>query len=375
VSWTIPLTDVRVTEEDVEAVVECLRTGWLTMGPRTEAFERAFAGLLGARHAVALSSGTAALHLALLAVGVGPGDEVIVPAFTFVAGAAAARHCGADPVLADATGPHDLNLDPDAVRRAMSPRTRAVLATHWMGYAAEIEALREICAERDLRLVEDCAQSVLGRGRGGALTGTIGDAGCFSFFSKKQLAVGEGGMVVTDDDDLAARVRSLRSHTMTSVTWDRHRGHAESYDITGVGFNFRIDEPRAALGLSRIGRLESEVEHRRVLVRHYRALLAGTDGVTVPWDDEAVARAAHFGFTVLLDGAQERDRVAEALAQAGIQTTSYPSLTMLSEYARHPEQPRADELAARNLVLPLGATYTEEQIEQVVARLLEAVAR
>ena len=269
-SWQIPLTDVVLSEEDIAAVLECLEGGWLTMGPRTDRFERAFAEFCDMPHAVAVSSGTAALHLALLAAGIGPGDEVLVPAFTFVAGAAAIRYCGATPVFVDSIGPTDLNLDPADAAQLITPRTRAILATHWMGYACDVEALERLCAEHGLLLIEDCAQSITARTADGRLTGTIGAAGCFSFFSKKQLSVGEGGMVVTHDEGLAAKVRSLRSHAMTSVTWDRHLGYAESYDVVDIGFNFRIDEPRAALGLSRLPRVPGDVERRRELVRSYR---------------------------------------------------------------------------------------------------------
>jgi dTDP-4-amino-4,6-dideoxygalactose transaminase len=374
-NWQIHLTDLQITEEDVEAVLDCLRGGWLTMGPRTQEFEHRFAQLLGVEHAVAVSSGTAALHLGLAAAGVGPGDEVIVPALTFVAGAAAPRFCGATPVLVDIVGESDLNVDVEAVRRAIGPRTRAVLATHWMGYACAVEELRALCDEHGLLLVEDCAQSVLARTPGGALTGTVGSAGCFSFFSKKQLAVGEGGMVVTADEELAARVRSLRSHTMTSVTWDRHRGHAESYDITGIGFNFRIDEPRAALGISRIDRLAQDIERRRELVRAYRALLQRLPGVRLPWDAAAVQRSSHFGFTVVLSSPGERARLEASLDAAGIQTTWYPAVTKLRDYANHPSQPRAEDVAQRHLVLPLASTYTSEQVEAVVRSLQRALAQ
>ncbi|MGP0047440.1 MAG: DegT/DnrJ/EryC1/StrS family aminotransferase, partial [Solirubrobacteraceae bacterium] len=368
-NWTVALTDVVVTEEDIAAVLECLEGGWLTMGPRTQRFELAIAELCGVPHAVAVSSGTAALHLALLAAGVGEGDEVLVPALTFVAGVAVVRYCGATPVLIDSCGPHDLNLDPVDVARHIGPRTRAVLATHWMGYACDLPALERLCDEHGLVLIEDCAHSITARCADGRMTGTVGAAGCFSFFSKKQLCVGEGGMIVTCDEDLAAKARSLRSHAMTSVTWDRHRGHAENYDVVDVGFNLRIDEPRAALGLSRLARLEHDIEARRGLVRRYRELLADRPGIAIPWTDEEVERSAHFGFSILLRSRRERDRFTAELAARGIQTTAYPALTTLTAYAGHPSCPRAEDVAARHLVLPLCATYGPTEVDAVVGRL------
>src|SRR5262249_24356956 len=186
---------------------------------------------VGSPFAVAVSSGTAALHLAIAAAGIGPGDEVIVPSFTFMADAAAVRYVGATPVFYDSCSPHYPNLDPADVAPRITPRRKAVIAVHLFGYPAAVETLRALCREHDVVLIEDVAQAVGARVDGGSRTGTVGELGCFSFFSKKQLCVGEGGMVTTSDEGFAARVRSLRSHAMTSGTWDRHRGHAESYDV------------------------------------------------------------------------------------------------------------------------------------------------
>src|SRR4051794_7014880 len=274
----VPLFDLRLDPEDVEAVMEVLRSGWLTMGPRTAEFEQAFAAHLGAKHAVAVSSCTAALHLAYLAAGVGPGDEVIVPAMTFVATAAAVRHCGATPVIADIAGPHDFGVDPEDVARRVSPRTKAVCAVHYGGYAAAMAPLRELCEERGLALIEDAAHapSASAPGLDGKL-GTLGLAGAFSFFSNKILACGEGGLLATRDDAVAAYARRTRSHAMTTGTWDRHRGHAAGYDVVGVGFNYRLDEPRAALLHARLAGLEADIARRRELVHRYRALLRGCD--------------------------------------------------------------------------------------------------
>ena len=373
-SWTVPLTEVELSEADIAAFLQCLEEGWLTMGPRTQAFEQALADLCGLPYAVAVSSGTAALHLALRGAGLTSGDEVLVPALTFVGAAAAVRHCGATPVLVESCGPEDLNMDPEDAARRAGPRTRAVLATHWMGYSCDLEALDRLCRERGLQMIEDCAQSITARTADGRMTGTVGVAGCFSFFSKKQLCVGEGGMIVTADEELAARARLLRSHALTSQTWDRHLGHADSYDVVDVGFNLRIDEPRAALGLSRIERLHEDIEVRRALVRRYRELLGGVPGVSIPWSEEAVERSSHFGFTILLESRQERDRLVSELVERGIQTTHYPAITTLSDYSEHPSCPRAEDLAARQLVLPLASSFELETIELVARSIVELVA-
>ena len=334
---------------------------------------------MGVPHAVAVSSATAALHLALLAAGIGPGDEVIVPAFTFVASASAVRYTGAEPVLCDVSDPLRFNLDPQDVERRITPRTRAVVAVHFCGYPAEIVALRSLCDEHGLALIEDCAQAIGARlDDAGTQVGTVGDLGAFSFFSKKQLCVGEGGMVSTAREEFAERVRLLRSHALSSSTWDRHRGHDPAYDVVDVGFNFRLDEPRAALGLSRLPRLEEDIATRRALVRSYRERLAGLPGLELPWEERAVERASHFAFVVLLADRERRDRFRAELAAGGVQTTWYPALHSFTEYGRYAPPgglPRALETAERHCALPLSSTMDESALEVVVETVGAALTR
>ena len=311
-AWQVPLTDIAMPEQDVEAVLDCLRSGWLTMGPRTKAFEEALARYVGTPHAATVSSGTAALHLACLAAGIGEGDEVIVPAFTFVASANAPRYVGAEPVLCDVLGPHDFNLDPEDVARRITPRTRAVVAVHFGGYPADVNALRSLCDDHGLLLIEDCAQAIGARlDDAGRQVGTVGELGCFSFFSKKQLCVGEGGMVSTAEEALDERVRLFRSHALTSSTWDRHRGHDPAYDVVDIGFNFRMDEPRAALGLSRLTRLDEDIATRRAIARAYRERLSRHS-----WNRARVRRAGHRAlFAFRIPGAAERPRGPRSLSR------------------------------------------------------------
>jgi dTDP-4-amino-4,6-dideoxygalactose transaminase len=379
IEWRVPLTDVAVPESDVQAVLDCLRSGWLTMGPRTAAFEQALAAYVGTPHAVTVSSGTAALHLACLAAGLGAGDEAIVPAFTFVASASAVRYAGAEPVLCDVRSASDFNVDPQDVARRITARTRAVIAVHFCGYPAEVAALRALCEEHGLVLIEDCAQAIGARVDGaGRQVGTVGDLGAFSFFSKKQLCVGEGGMVSTAAEDLAERVRLLRSHAMTSSTWDRHRGHDPAYDVIDVGFNYRLDEPRAALGLSRLARLEEAIAARRAIVRAYRERLAEVAGVQLAFDEQAVERGSHFAFPVLVRDRQTRDRFREELKASGIQTTWYPALQTFTEYRRFAPAgglPRALEAADRHCALPLAANMDEADVETVVQAVRAALDR
>src|ERR1700704_5946729 len=254
----IPVFDLRFTREDLEAVAETLRSGWLTMGPRTQEFEAAFAQAIGSRHAVAVSSCTAALHLAYLAAGVGPGDEVIVPSFTFAATANAVLYCGATPVFAEIVSRERPDLDPADVERRITPKTKAVCVVHYAGYPAAVDRLSELCDAHGLALIEDVAHAPSATLHGRKL-GTWGLAGAFSFFSNKILSVGEGGLLCTDSDEVAALARSRRSHAMTSGTWDRHRGRTDTYDVVQLGYNYRLDEPGSALLLCRLERLEQDI--------------------------------------------------------------------------------------------------------------------
>jgi dTDP-4-amino-4,6-dideoxygalactose transaminase len=372
----LPLFDLRIEEQDLQAVAETLRSGWLTLGPRTAAFEEAFAAQLGARHAIALSSCTAALHLAYLAAGVGPGDEVIVPSFTFAATANAVLYCGATPIFAEIVSLENPSLDPDDVARRITSRTKAVCVVHYAGYAAAADRLRELCDAHGVALIEDVAHAPSATLAGRKL-GTWGLAGAFSFFSNKVLSVGEGGLLCTDDDEVAAFVRSRRSHAMTSSTWDRHEGRTDTYDVVGLGYNYRLDEPRASLLLSRLERLEGDIARRRELTRRYRALLAQIPGLIVPFGDDEVQGSSCYVMPILLERDGTQAQVSASLRERGIQTSIfYPSIHRFTAYReRFPDLSLPiTELASRTeLTLPLYPHMTEDDQDRVLSTLAEAI--
>jgi dTDP-4-amino-4,6-dideoxygalactose transaminase len=374
----LPLFDLRLEEQDLEAVAQTLRSGWLTLGPRTADFEEAFAAHLGARHAIALSSCTAALHLAYLAAGVGPGDEVIVPSFTFAATAAAALYCSATPVFAEIVSRKIPSLDPADVARRITARTKAVCIVHYAGYAAAADRMRELCDTHGIALIEDVAHApsaTLGERK----LGTWGLAGAFSFFSNKVLSIGEGGLLCTDDDEVAAFVRSRRSHAMTSGTWDRHRGRTDTYDVVGLGYNYRLDEPRAALLLSRLQRLEADIARRRELTLRYRALLAQVEGLIVPFEDADVPSSSCYVMPIMLEQDGRQAQVSAQLRAHGIQTSIfYPSIHRFTAYReRFPDVSLPlTELASRTeLTLPFYPHMTHADQDRVVTALAEAIAR
>ncbi len=377
-AWEVPLSDIDFGPEELDGVTRVLRSKWLSMGDVTRRFEERLAEFLGVRHAFLVANGTAALHLANLAVGVRPGDEVIVPSLTFVATANAAAYCGATPVFADIAGPDDLNLSVEDVARRIGPKTRAIAVLHYGGHVADMGAIRRLARERGLAVIEDAAHAP-GASRDGGMAGALGDVGCFSFFANKNLVTGEGGAVVTDDDGIAEEIRLLRSHGMTSLTYDRHKGHAFTYDVVRLGYNYRPSEITAALALAQLEKLERNNARRRELTRAYRERLAGEERLVLPFADHPGRPSCHL-MAVLLPAGADRERVMSRLRDRGIQTSvHYPPVHRFTAYGRRrgtraDPLPVTEEVAARELTLPLHPLMTEADVDRVTGALAEALA-
>ena len=376
-NWKVQLFELNYDETEARAVEEVVRGGWLAMGEKTRAFEERFAALLGPGcQAIAVSSGTAALHMALLALGVGPGDEVILPGLTFIADANVVRMVGARPVLADCASFDDWNIDPADVERKITARTRALIAVHYAGYPCDMEALEAVCAARRVAIIEDAAHAI-GATYKGRPCGAFGEVGCFSFFANKNLSVGEGGMYVSRSEELARRGRHLRSHGMSTLTLDRHQGRAISYDVLAPGLNYRIDEIRAALGLVQLDRLKQANAARMKLTLRYRELLAGAAGLRVPFLGLEDREPSYHIFPVLLGEKLDRTRTIQALRERGIQTSiHYPAIQQFTAYKSLElgATPIANAISERELTLPLFPTMSADQVELVVRSLKEALA-
>jgi len=374
-AWRVALADTTIGAEEIEAVTAVLASRWLSAGPVTAAFEREFAAALGAPGAVAVSSGTAALHLAMLALPLEGGAEVIVPSLTFVASASAAVLRGARPVFADVRSESDLTIDPEHVRELVTPRTRAIVVMHYGGFPCDMEALSAIACDHGIPLIEDAAHAPAVRA-GGRMLGTVGDIGCFSFHVAKNVTTGEGGMVVAADPEVLAQVRMLRSHCVTASSWDRARGTTTGYDVVGAGLNYRPTEISSAIGRVQLGRLAADRRCRETLVAAYRAGLARVPGLVLPFAEHR-GDAAHHLLAVLLPAGAHRAAVQAGLREAGVQTSvHYPPTHQLSFYARaHPAGPLpvTDAVAGRLLSLPLHARMTVEDVEHVIGALERAL--
>jgi len=366
--WIVPLADLDYGPEEEEAVLNVLRSRWLTMGGVTGEFEARFAALTGSKYAFAVSNATQALHLACLALGVGPGDEVIVPSLTFVATANAVLYTGAEVRFADIIGPDDLTIDPAEIERLITPRTKTVIVMHYAGYPCRMPEIMDIAGRHGIAVIEDAAHAP-GAFLDGRALGSWGKIGCFSFFSNKNLSTGEGGMLVTDDDALAGKVRLQRSHGMTSLTYDRHKGHAFSYDVVDLGFNDRIDEIRAALGVAQLAKLARNNARRADLTRAYWQALAPL-GLGLPFSTTMLGQPAHHIFPILLPPGVDRQAFMERLRDAGVQSSiHYRPVHTFSYYRdRYGVQglPRTEDAAAREVTLPLYPTMGEERVKMVV---------
>jgi UDP-4-amino-4,6-dideoxy-N-acetyl-beta-L-altrosamine transaminase len=379
-SALLPYGRHALDEADVRAVTAALSSGWLTTGPQVPAFERAVAGRVGARHGVAVSSGTAALHAAAFAAGVGPGDEVIVPALTFAASANVACYLGARPVFADVRA-DTLNVDPADVAARCTGRTRAIVAVDFAGQPAELAALLALARARGLVLIEDAAHA-LGAETRGRRVGSIADLTTFSFHPVKHVTTAEGGLVATDGDEWARRLRRFRNHGLETEFRERDARGDEYSPMVELGYNYRITDVQCALGLSQLGRLDALLERRAEIARRYRAELADLPGVDLPAVAPDVRHAWHI-FPVLLDLerlAADRRAVLAALRAENIGAAVHyvpvywhPYYQGLG-YARG-LCPRAERAFERLLTLPLFPGMTERDVDDVVAAMAKVLRR
>jgi dTDP-4-amino-4,6-dideoxygalactose transaminase len=335
--WKITLCEPDIGQEEIEAVTNVLKSKWLTMGGVTQRFEKAFAEKLGVKYAFAVTNCTVALHIANVALGIKSGDEVICPALTFVATANAVRYTGADVIFVDSISENDLTIDPEDVETKITDKTKAVIVVHYGGFPCNMDKIMEIAKKYNLKIVEDCAHAPLAwwkfKNKTKKYIGSIGDIGCFSFFSNKNMITGEGGMITTDSDGLAEKIKLLRSHGMTTLTYDRHKGHASGYDVIMLGYNYRIDEMRSALGLVQLKRLKKNNQKRREIYRWYADAFQDNDNIIIPFIDRNLEQATpHIMPVIIKNNYQE---IKQRLANAGIQTSKHydliPTFTLYKE--------------------------------------------
>ncbi len=378
VVWKIPLFDTNFAEPERRAVDQVLRSGWITMGDQVREFEERFAAFIGVRHAIAVSSCTAALHLANEALGIGSGDEVVCPSMTFVAGANTILQTGAEPVFADITSVSNFGISPADVETKITPRTKAIQVLHYGGAPCDMDGILDIAARHGLSVIEDCAHAP-GAKYNGTACGAIGDIGCFSFFSNKNMTTAEGGMLTTNNDDIAGLARRMRSHGMTSMTLDRHRGRAVGYDVVNQGFNYRMDELRGAMGLVQLGRLPDANRRRRNIFDRYEIRLAPLNEITMVSPDHRPDNVCHI-LPIVLDEEFDRDGFMTALRRRGVQSSVHYPPSHLFGYYREKlgcgpgDLPVSESAARREVTLPLYPSLRDRDVDYVCDAVADVLA-
>jgi len=366
----IPMAAPDISEADVRAVAEVVRSGRLALGPKTVAFEQSMADYVGVKHAVAVSSGTAALHLIVRALGIGAGDEVLVPSFTFAASVNAILYEGAKPVFVDIE-PETYNLDPQDLERKITRRSKAIMAVDVFGHPVEWDAILQVAEKHGLKVIDDSCEA-LGARYKGRMVGQFGDAAAFAFYPNKQITTGEGGIIVTDDDEIARLARSMRNQGRGEMgTWLLHER---------LGYNYRLDEMSAALGVSQLRRIEIFLEKRERVASLYTKKLQSFDWVRPPVVKPNV-RMSWFVYVVTLADGLERDPVMQEMEAMGVPSRGYFAPIHLQPYIRRMlgtkegMLPVTENISKRTIALPFHNNLNEEQIGRVVSALEGAVSK
>jgi perosamine synthetase len=376
----LPFSRPAIGEEEIESVVETLRSGWLTMGPKTRAFEEAFASTVGAKFAISVSSCTAGLHLGFDALGIIPGDEVLVPTITFTSTAATVIHVGARPRLVDCEK-DTLNLDIEDARRKCNSRTKAIIPVHLAGHPCAMDEIQDLASQRGLHVVEDAAHALPAKYKGKWI-GTLSPVTVFSFYATKNLTTGEGGMVTTDDENLASKMRSRRLHGMTQDSWRRYTAEGSwAYDVSYPGFKYNMTDVAAAIGLVQLRRLPELQARRTALARRYAEALSGVEEIDLPPCRDEVEHSWHLYIVRIRTDriVATRDRIIQDLKVAGIGTSVH--FIPLHEHSyyrntlgcREEEFPNASAEWKRMLSLPLFPTMGFDDVDRVAETLAGVV--
>jgi dTDP-4-amino-4,6-dideoxygalactose transaminase len=370
----VPLASPRLLDSELRAVMDAYRSGWLCMGPRTTELEESMAAYTGVRHAIAVSSCSAALHISCLTAGLGPGDTAIVPSLAFAATVNAITITGATPRFAEVASIERPWLSAKAAEAAIEPSTKAIVAMSYGGHPGEVAELAALAERRGLALVEDAAHAS-GSWHEGRHVGTFGLAGALSFSASKNLGVGEGGMLLSDDEEVARRARALRWHGISASTWERRRAAAPEYIVEEIGLNYRIDDPRAALVNARLRRLDEDNRRRAEVDAAYRAAFAGAEGFVPVEAAPGGQRSSHCVFAIVLDEGIGRRGFRERLSECGVETSiHFPPLHSSPAYGATAAMPLTEAFAERAVSLPIFPEMEDWQRQLVIEATLEAAA-
>lgn len=371
--YHIPLFDLNYGKEEEQAVIETLKSKWISTGPKCTELEKRFAEMFHVKYACAVTNCTAALHLACSVLGIGKGDEVICPSLTFAATVNCIRYVGAAPVFADIYGNNNLCMDAELIETLITDKTKAIIPMHYAGYPCDMNKIMELARKYHLYVIEDACHGPLSEYQGHAV-GTIGDIGCFSFFSNKNISTGEGGMIVTNNEDIYRKAKLMRSHGMTTMSYQRASGHATNYDIVDLGYNYRMDDVRASLGIVQISKLRDDLKKRAQIREWYLRYLSGLDFLEIPFKKHK-GFVSNYIFPVILRNSktEKRNMLRNELHENGIQTSvHYPAVHRFSIYKEYTRELVKTEYAADNeITLPMYAKLEKNQIEYISQKIVE----
>ena len=374
-AYDIPLFNLNFDEKEAKAAYETIKSGWISTGPKCAELEQMFVDMWKVKYAVSVTNCTDALHLCCLVCGIGPGDEVLCPSLTFAASANCIRYAGATPVFCDIVGPDHINIDPEDIKKKITPKTKAIVVVHMAGYPAKMDEIMAIAKEHNLKVIEDACHGPLSEYKGKKL-GTIGDCAAFSFFSNKNISTGEGGMFISNSEELANKARLMRSHGMTTMSYQRASGHATAYDIVELGYNFRLDDIRASIAIEQLKKLPDDLEKRILVRKRYVENLSKIKGVVVPFADCGEFTSNYIMPVVLTQGSKEdRDAIREKIHVAGIQTSvHYPAIHKFSIYKDYGAVlPQTEYVTDHEITLPMYAALTTEQVDYICETLNKAI--
>ncbi|HDR7761786.1 TPA: DegT/DnrJ/EryC1/StrS family aminotransferase [Bacillus cereus] len=377
--WKISLYDLTIGKEELLAVQRVMQSKWISMGEKTKEFEQVFAEKLGANlPGIAMNSGTAALHTAMKILDIGPGDEVLVPSMTFVASANAVKMVGATPIFVDSVSELDFNMNVESIEKNITSKTKAIIVVHYGGYSADMINILAIAKNKGLKVVEDVAHGPFIKTKQGLL-GTIGDIGCYSFFSTKNITTGEGGMLVTSNPDLHERARLFRSHSMSISSWDKYKGRPTTYDVSEVGMNYRTTDIASAIGIEQVKKYNSNQSKREYLVQLYRENLSQISSLLVPFESSCISESSHHIFPIILPKEANRNNIINFLKEEGIQTSvHYPACHLFTLFRKEQGTkiglcPVAEDIANKELTLPLHPQMIQDDVHLVCELLEEAL--
>lgn len=374
-SFKIPLFKLNFDEEETAAVVSTLESKWLSMGPQCLELEDRFASMCGSKRAITVSNCTAALHLSLMAMDIKEGDEVIVPSLTFVATANCVRYVGATPIFADITSLDDLTISVKDIENKIGPKTKAIIPMHFAGYPADMDKIMVLAKNHNLKVIEDACHGPLSEYNGRKL-GSIGDVGCFSFFSNKNISTGEGGIIITDNDEIAEKLKLLRSHGMTTMSYQRASGHATTYDVIDSGFNYRMDDLRASIGLVQVSKLQLDLEKRSKVRSWYIEELKDINEIIVPFMDNSEF-SSNYVMPIILKNSTfiKRDNVRDFLHKEGVQTSvHYPAVHRFSVFESNISLSLTEYVADNEITLPMYAALTREDVKYIASSLKKGLS-